>query len=307
MGRFRPIVYSAMRGPNLLTLLKAIDLVPEDRRTPYVRSTRFHHLQNYEGYDPDLNDGDVLSLVLSRETMGLTEEEYEGDVQTCKDLSKVWDGLDLGTEGAADGVDALNAALAGITLAGRGGASASAEEKGARCTVLLDDEEEAAVRSTLSFSLPRRAPVAALMVDVDFFVSLSQAQFPYSLLKVKTFTPYSELQSPSHHGPNRFLPAVPVDLPSEHPDSHDTHLLTLIYLLSLLRYETNISAALRSGFIDNVRSRVRSELSGGANDEDVEKEMAEKGKKVCEEAGVEVRKGWNYRWREELLEKEEKV
>jgi hypothetical protein len=124
--------------------------VPADRSSPFVHSTKYRDLQHYEGYDPDLESGDVLCLVLSRETMGLTEEEYEGDVQTCKDLSKVWEGLDLATEGEEEDVGALGAALAGISLEGKKEKGATVEEKGARCTVLLDDEVEASVRRALS-------------------------------------------------------------------------------------------------------------------------------------------------------------
>ncbi|GAA5830091.1 hypothetical protein JCM11251_006870 [Rhodosporidiobolus azoricus] len=53
-------------------------------------------MDNYQPYEPDFDKGDVLSLILSRETMGLTRQQYEGNFQTAKDLQKVWEGLPPG-------------------------------------------------------------------------------------------------------------------------------------------------------------------------------------------------------------------
>ncbi|BGP20267.1 hypothetical protein JCM10213_003075 [Rhodosporidiobolus nylandii] len=273
LTRFRPVIYSAMRGPNLLTLLSAINLIPSHRLPPRPYSTRYSSTQHLPAYEPDFADGDVLSLVLSRETMGLTEEEYESDVQATKNLKKVWEGLDLETEDG--GVDELEEALAGLSLAGQGGGSRGIEEKGARVTVLLDDEVEAA------------------------------AQFPYSLLRVTTFEPTDRYSSSSTYSSFSTTTSSATELPSSHPDGQDEHLLTLIYLLERLRHETNISAALRGGLVDKVKDEIKAELGGEASTGKVDAELAKRGRKVCEDLGIEVRRSWDVRWREKMLDKEE--
>ncbi|GAA5897863.1 hypothetical protein JCM6882_005098 [Rhodosporidiobolus microsporus] len=262
-SRFRPVIYSAMRGPNLFTLLAALDLIPSSR-VPSANSTKyFDVMRTYEAYEPDFEAGDVLSLILSRETMGLSPEEYEGDVQATKDLRKVWEGLDLLKKGETTSVDDLSSALEGISLGGQGDNSLSLDETGAKVTVLLDDEEAAAT------------------------------QFPHSLLRVTTFAPAS---GTGRSQPSRTAPLAAVDLPASHPDANDTHLLALVYLLHRLRYETNIAAALRGGFVEKVKKEV-----GG------EKEMVKRGREVCERAGIEVRREWDPEWRQKMLAKEERA
>ncbi|GAA5908963.1 hypothetical protein JCM8208_007128 [Rhodotorula glutinis] len=82
VDQVRPIelvVYSAARAHNVLTLLRALRLVPAHA---YDAS-----------YRPSPGAGDALALVLSREMMGLRDDDYKDNVVTCKDLGKVWDAM----------------------------------------------------------------------------------------------------------------------------------------------------------------------------------------------------------------------
>ncbi|GAA5845336.1 hypothetical protein JCM9279_004847 [Rhodotorula babjevae] len=84
LDQVRPIevvVYSAARAHNVLTLLRAIRLVP-------------NHAYD-ESYRPSPAAGDALSLVLCREMMNLSHDDYKDNVVTCKDLGKVWDAMDI--------------------------------------------------------------------------------------------------------------------------------------------------------------------------------------------------------------------
>ncbi|GAA5973930.1 hypothetical protein JCM11641_001226 [Rhodosporidiobolus odoratus] len=309
MTRFRPVVYSAMRGPNLLTLLNSINLIPTSRLRS-SSSTSYAASQHFEQYDPSFEEGDVLSLVFSRESMGLSRADYEGDVQTTKNLYKVWQALSLDTE--EGGIDGLGEALAGLSL---GGGTETLEEKGAKVTVLLDDEVEAAVGflppplSILYAPEVRAANSQACFSPLDLLnsplPSRSQAQFPHSLLKVTAFSPsdrYGTQSTPSA--------SYAVELPSTHPEHNDTHLLTLIYFLHRLRYETNLAGALRAGIVEKIKSEVKAELEDAGKDvgnQNVEAELANKGREVCEKLGIEVRRGWRADWREKMLEKEQRA
>jgi len=104
-AQVRPIevvVYSAACAHNVFTLLRALRLVPAHA---YDAS-----------YRPDPTAGDALALVLSREMMGLRDDDYQDNVVTCKDLGKVWDAM---------GVE---------------------HDEGARRTILLEEDAQAAVR-----------------------------------------------------------------------------------------------------------------------------------------------------------------
>ncbi|BGP51870.1 hypothetical protein JCM10450v2_007830 [Rhodotorula kratochvilovae] len=81
---FEPIVYSAARAHNVLTLLRAVGLVP-----PLAAAG------DDGAYRPREGEGDVLRAVLSRESMGMMDADYRRDVQAVKDLGKVWSELGL--------------------------------------------------------------------------------------------------------------------------------------------------------------------------------------------------------------------
>lgn len=82
--KFAPIVYSSARAPNVLSMLAALNLIPPAR----LAQLRFKH-----PYEPLPEQGDVLRMVFTREMMGLSERDYAGDVETVKDLGKVWERL----------------------------------------------------------------------------------------------------------------------------------------------------------------------------------------------------------------------
>ncbi|GAA6038842.1 hypothetical protein JCM8097_002923 [Rhodosporidiobolus ruineniae] len=274
--RFRPVAYSAMRGANLINLLRTLNLVPDTHLPAPPSSTKYGEMtHDYKPYEPDFELGDVLSAVFSRESMGLDEHDYEADTQTTKNLKKVWEKLELGSSG----VDDLSAALGGLNLAStssRNTDATSLDEAGARISILIDDEEAAA------------------------------AQFPYSLVQVSTFEP----SMPSYTIPESAHPSGVLDLPLSHPLGSDDELLKQIYLLHLLRHQTNIAAALRSGFVERVKSETRHQLEdaedGAVSEEDVQRALADRGRQVCRLAGIEVSREWKPRWREEMLEKEER-
>ncbi|BGP58346.1 hypothetical protein JCM8202v2_006007 [Rhodotorula sphaerocarpa] len=82
--KFNPIVYSSARAPNVLSMLAAINLIPPVR----LSTLRFRAT-----YEPRADEGDVLEMVFTREMMGLSAGDYRGDVETVKDLGKVWERL----------------------------------------------------------------------------------------------------------------------------------------------------------------------------------------------------------------------
>ncbi|GAA6057160.1 hypothetical protein JCM3770_003995 [Rhodotorula araucariae] len=87
---FKPVVYSAARAHNVLTLLHAVGLVPSDATT------------GDDGvYRTRAEAGDVLAAVLSRESMGMTDADYRRDVEAVKDLRKVWSTLELDEDDGA--------------------------------------------------------------------------------------------------------------------------------------------------------------------------------------------------------------
>lgn len=117
------VVYSAARAHNVLTLLRAIGLVPESATTDADGACRPRKGTSAGAGAGKGAGGDVLELVCSRETMGLRDKDYRRDVVTVKDLDKEWDAMGV------------------------------SHDEGARRTVLLEEEEPAAVRRLCSLSL----------------------------------------------------------------------------------------------------------------------------------------------------------
>ncbi|GAA5985792.1 hypothetical protein JCM10908_007113 [Rhodotorula pacifica] len=91
-AKFDPIVYSSARAPNVLSMLAALNLIPPSR----LSTLRFK-----DPYVPLREEGDVLKMVFTREMMGLSERDYSGDVETVKDLGRVWERLGWGQGAAA--------------------------------------------------------------------------------------------------------------------------------------------------------------------------------------------------------------
>ncbi|GAA6021595.1 hypothetical protein JCM10207_005079 [Rhodosporidiobolus poonsookiae] len=98
--RFRPVVYSSARAANVLSMLCALSLIPPSRLPPsYSPSSP----SSSAPYTPAAEQGDVLEVVFTREMMGLNKRDFSGDVETTKDLGKVWEGLGWGKVKPAEG------------------------------------------------------------------------------------------------------------------------------------------------------------------------------------------------------------
>ncbi|GAA5985799.1 hypothetical protein JCM10908_007115 [Rhodotorula pacifica] len=93
----QPVVFSGMRAHNILALLKAVALAPPERQTDGYR----------QPYIVDPEQGDILSLVLAREDMGLGADYYQ-DVETVKDLRLVWEKLGIEEKDGATRTVLLN-------------------------------------------------------------------------------------------------------------------------------------------------------------------------------------------------------
>ncbi|GAA5870688.1 hypothetical protein JCM8547_005030 [Rhodosporidiobolus lusitaniae] len=341
-SRFHPIVFSSARAPNVLSMLSALSLLPPSRLTsllPLPRSALSPHIPfSPHPYTPREEEGDVLKMVVTREMMGLSEGEYRGDVETVKDLGRVWEEMGWGglrgwkeenRPGLAQrGVRERKGAEAeGETVEGEGeeGGEGNEEEKkkgrkkltpkwkarfaeardriGARRTILLDDEASKAAQHPHS-----HLPLHPFLVPLSSFPSLPSSPPPPPQ---HTSTQPLELPSPSTFPPEER------DSP-EAQAAGDTTLLATVYELSLLRLHSNISYALRQGFVAKLRTEVRRELEAErdgkgkegkegedgkeVSERDVDERLAQKGREVCEKAGVEVRREWDKGWREKVIE-----
>lgn len=127
------------------------------------------------------------------------------------------------------------------------------------------------------------------MLAADLF-SFSKSLQPYNHLPIK----YFEILRPSSPVPARSSSRSPLHSraspsPTLAPTAissltaSDTSLLQTIYLLSILRTKSNIAAFVRSGGLVEF-----TELG--------EDELEKRGRKVCEEAGIEVKEEWEEGW-----------
>lgn len=82
----------------------------------------------------------------------------------------------------------------------------------------------------------------------------------------------------------------------------------MIYLLDRLRRETSIGSAIRGGFVQKIRDEVTATAKAigrpVCGEADVDELLANRGRKVCEEQGIEIRREWDEEWREKMLQKE---
>lgn len=105
--------------------------------------------------------------------------------------------------------------------------------------------------------------------------------------------------------------AVALEVEAHHPPAHDQHLLSTIWILERLSTEPNLAYAIKHGALDRLREEARLAVElrkSGPDAEDVaveekevEDEMAENGRRVCEELGIPVSREWVPDWRERLL------
>ncbi|KAK4049836.1 hypothetical protein OIV83_003892 [Microbotryomycetes sp. JL201] len=77
------IVFSSAASYNVLALLEALGAVPFERAR--------HHQMTSRGLPWQALPGEALSLVWTRENLGLTAQEFTINVETCKDLGQIWD------------------------------------------------------------------------------------------------------------------------------------------------------------------------------------------------------------------------
>ncbi|GAA5880232.1 hypothetical protein JCM3774_003668 [Rhodotorula dairenensis] len=75
------VVFTGTRAHNVLQILKSINLASPGRQSPFGAS-----------YHVDSAQGDLVDLALCREDLGLGEDYYR-NVDTVKDLRKVWENL----------------------------------------------------------------------------------------------------------------------------------------------------------------------------------------------------------------------
>ncbi|BGP20260.1 hypothetical protein JCM10213v2_008397 [Rhodosporidiobolus nylandii] len=97
--RFFPIVYSSARSPNVLSMLAALSLIPPARLPPSTSAPApAYNFTPFSDppYEPKESEGDVLRVVFTREMMGLSKRDYDGDVETTKDVARVWEELGWG-------------------------------------------------------------------------------------------------------------------------------------------------------------------------------------------------------------------
>ncbi|GAA5880000.1 hypothetical protein JCM1840_005286 [Sporobolomyces johnsonii] len=289
--RFLPIVFSSARQPNVLSLLTALSLVPPSR-LPLPPTARTYTLSRKEG--------DVLELVWTREMMGLNARDFTGDVETTKDLEGVWRKLGLGVgavseleEKGGEGKDKVrNERL-----------SKARNEVGARRTILLDDEPSKAAQQPHN-----HLPIA------PFLVSPSDFPRPASLSPPPPPLPSSSAPRPPRPPPRRMFQngdIVPqaLELAASSPAAaaQDAALLSTIYVLDRLTRESHVAGAVRAGFVERVKGDVRGELGRERAGEvevgegEVEDEMQRRGRKVCEELGIEVRREWDAGWRDRVV------
>ncbi|BGP20261.1 hypothetical protein JCM10213v2_008398 [Rhodosporidiobolus nylandii] len=279
--RFLPVVFSSARSKNVLSMLAALDMVPY-AKLPLESS----HGPAYSAWDPVVpayeprtEDGDVLAAVLARQQAGMNNEDFDADVAVSKDLARVWQALKFGgTKLGETDADKLK----------------EAEKKGALRTVLLDEAPEPSTQQ-LHSHLP-----------IPLF-NLHDSDYPRSVEKYRN--PSYDPDTGEREYDSLAQPEA-LDLDEDHPLAEDPHLLATIYVLERLRHESNFAAALRTGFLDRLRNEQKGEtraLEGKESSEDeVDRALAAKGKRVCEKFGIEVRREWDPKWRKALLAEREK-
>ncbi|GAA5907258.1 uncharacterized protein JCM6883_006196 [Sporobolomyces salmoneus] len=266
----RPIVFSSARFQNVISLLIALNLIPP----PPLPTTNGGFTQPpppTEYYE--CGEDDVLSLIWTRENMGLNSRDFRGDVETTKDLEGVWRALELGT--TSRGIPPTGEEL-----------ERRRNLEGAKRTILLDDEVSKAAQQPYS------------LLPIKPFL-LTRSDFP----PIPPFQP----KSPTDLPPPPF--AVELNHPHDHPLWEDRTLLSVIYQLTEISRWGNISSSIRSGGLDAIRKTVKEELEQkGTGEEEVSEEMVEgemerRGEELCKGLGIQVRKEWDKGWREGVLER----
>ncbi|GAA5855518.1 hypothetical protein JCM9279_006035 [Rhodotorula babjevae] len=323
--RFEPIVYSSARAPNVLSMLAALQLVPPERATAYVNANPTRSSARPPMYEPRPDEGDVLRMVFTRSMMGLSTADYHGDVETVKDLARVWELLDFGRDAleaeeqqVVDRNERLAASRAldedAATRAGSGSApegapaaleSAASAENGREepSGALKRDRVRLSKKAKIRVAqqLEARGALRTLLLDDE---ASKVAQQPYSHLPIAPF-----LVHPVHFPPtpdaafDSTNPVSALSLDPTHPPAQDCALLIAIAQLERARAESNVAGWVRAGGLDAMRDEVRAALGElDASDERIDEGLAEQGREVCARYGIELKSEWDSAWRRKLLD-----
>ncbi|BGP03697.1 Salivary gland secretion 1 [Rhodotorula toruloides ATCC 204091] len=322
--RFQPIIYSSARSYNVLSMLAAINLIPPSRvpppfdsrapfpaapiaekyrspspsRSPTPPPRHGDYVYVQAPYKPEPSEGDVLKLVFTREMMGLSPMDYHGDVETVKDLAKVWERLGWAEEsGSEGGRRATVTSRNGVEEALSPEEVARRDEMGAQRTLLLDDEAGKAAQQPYS-----HLPIRPYLIHQGHM-----PRFPYIPRNSRSSRSPSPISSIDPEIPS-YLRALEVR--DDHPPAWDDALLRSVWELENLRRESNVAAAVKSGFLqwlrDDAREAVQKAKEGKkVTEEMVDAELAKRGRMVCERLGIEVRRKWDPRWRQRVLQRRE--
>lgn len=210
LRRWEVAVYSSARERNVRSMCRAIRLVAIEDEYSQSAGGRTH-------------PGEALRAIWSREMMGLSKADFNNDVETVKDLDKLWEGLD----------------------GGRWNADRS---------VLLDDEAAKAV------SLCTRSLSSLLWLrGAKALNASSQALQPYNHLKIDPFdaTGVSREASPAVSADGAEREVTPT---AQTCDSSDDALLRTIALLELLRSQRNVAHFIFSGALARVEEDTSRDL-----------------------------------------------
>ncbi|GAA5897900.1 hypothetical protein JCM6882_005108 [Rhodosporidiobolus microsporus] len=264
--RFLPVVYSSARAPNVLSMLSAIDLIPSSK---FLASSSYAPPPNAAPYTPSPSEGDVLRLVFTRELMGLSEADYANDVDTTKDVGRVWE--KVGWRGR-----------------GRDG-------EGARRTVLLDDEVGKAAQQPHN-----HLPIHPFLVHHDEFpVPSSSSSSSYAPAPAPATALDLPLTHPCATDSHLLRTIYLLDLRCE------TNISSAIRSGLFARVREEARAAVGAA----KRAEAEAEGWEGeeeVSEKEVDEEMAARGARVCDRLGIEVRRAWpeGGGWREGLLRRE---
>ncbi|GAA5973928.1 hypothetical protein JCM11641_001224 [Rhodosporidiobolus odoratus] len=299
--RFLPIIYSSARSPNVLTMLSALSLLAPSRPLPSTHSSSSSFKPfSAPPYAPDPSQGDVLNMVFTREMMGLNAQDFDGDVETTKDLGRVWEEMGLGGlkgwvaevrrekegmvqremewegEGRELGRRERNPDEISIDESEGEGDGCVAEGEGQNGGIggkgeppKLNAKGKPGKRRTARFAKERDEIGARRTILLDDEASKA-AQQPHTHLPIRPFIVPAPsfpppLPSPSSSPSNPGFTPPPIgalELPpfSTLEAAQDLHLLSTIYLLERLRCSFNISSAIRSGFVEKIRDECKGEL-----------------------------------------------
>lgn len=213
-------------------------------------------------------DGDVVELVWTRENMGLSDRDFKGDVETCKDLEGVWKEFGLGGSEQEEGSEEMR------------------NREGAKRTILLDDEPSKAAQQPFS------------LLPIKPFI-LQPSDFP----PLPIFQPKSATDLPPPPSAIELSPQHPLMIGSEEV-IEDRSLLSTIYLLDRITSlpSANLAREIKEGRWEAIREEVRNEFAAaGAGEDQVERELERRGEEVLKREGIECRKAWDKGWRERVL------